>query len=340
MGQIFGTVMKWCYDITKNYGLAIILFTVFSKIVLLPVSVWVQKNSIKMVKIQPEINRIKARHYGDPDTIAEEQQKLFKREKYNPLASIIPLIIQIVLLMGVVEVIYHPMEYILRIPKEEIAVLKTESLNYVEGIDPESGSLELAAIQDIQGGEHTDAYIAVTGEETIRTINSLKMTFLGMNLGWIASVTGGIAWIVPLLAGLSSWLLAWAQNRINVLQSEQSNWNKYGMMILSVGISLYLGIFVAAGVVLYWVASNLLAIVQQILMNIAINPNDYVDHEDLEASRKELAEIEKGKEKRKWNDPLARRARADYKRFFSIGNKHLVFYSESNGFFKYYRGTI
>ena len=340
MGQIFGTVMKWCYDITKNYGLAIILFTVFSKIVLLPVSVWVQKNSIKMVKIQPEINRVKARHYGDPDTIAEEQQKLFKREKYNPLASIIPLIIQIVLLMGVVEVIYHPMEYILRIPKEEIAVLKTESLNYVEGIDPESGSLELAAIQDIQGGEHTDAYIAVTGEETIRTINSLKMTFLGMNLGWIASVTGGIAWIVPLLAGLSSWLLAWAQNRINVLQSEQSNWNKYGMMILSVGISLYLGIFVAAGVVLYWVASNLLAIVQQILMNIAINPNDYVDHEDLEASRKELAEIEKGKEKRKWNDPLARRARADYKRFFSIGNKHLVFYSESNGFFKYYRGTI
>ena len=332
--------MKWCYDITKNYGLAIILFTVFSKIVLLPVSVWVQKNSIKMVKIQPEINRIKARHYGDPDTIAEEQQKLFKREKYNPLTSIIPLIIQIVLLMGVVEVIYHPMEYILRIPKEEIAVLKTESLNYVEGIDPESGSLELAAIQDIQGGEHTDAYIAVTGEETIRTINSLKMTFLGMNLGWIASVTGGIAWIVPLLAGLSSWLLAWAQNRINVLQSEQSNWNKYGMMILSVGISLYLGIFVAAGVVLYWVASNLLAIVQQILMNIAINPNDYVDHEDLEASRKELAEIEKGKEKRKWNDPLARRARADYKRFFSIGNKHLVFYSESNGFFKYYRGTI
>jgi YidC/Oxa1 family membrane protein insertase len=97
---------------------------------------------------------------------------------------------------------------------------------------------------------------------------------------------------------------------------------------------------VAAGVVLYWVASNLLAIVQQILMNKAINPNDYVDHEDLEASRRELAQLEAGKEKRKWNDPLARRARADYKRFFSIGNKHLVFYSESNGFYKYYRGTI
>ena len=340
MGQIFGTVMKWCYDITKNYGLAIILFTVFSKIVLLPVSIWVQKNSIKMVKIQPEMNRIKARHYGDNDTIAEEQQKLFKREKYNPLASMIPLIIQIVLLMGVVEVIYHPMEYILKIPAEPIGALKTTAMQYVEGLDPESGSLELAVIEDVQSNEHTDSYIASAGEEAVRSVQSLGMTFLGMNLGWIASVTGGIAWIVPILAGLSSWLLAYAQNKINVLQAEQSKGNQYGTMILSVGISLYLGVFVAAGVVLYWIASNLLAIVQQWLLNIAINPNDYVDHADLEASRKELAELEAGKEKRKWNDPLARRARADYRRFFSIGNKHLVFYSESNGFYKYYRGTI
>ena len=185
MGQIFGTVMKWCYDITKNYGLAIILFTVFSKIVLLPVSIWVQKNSIKMVKIQPEMNRIKARHYGDNDTIAEEQQKLFKREKYNPLASMIPLIIQIVLLMGVVEVIYHPMEYILKIPAEPIGALKTTAMQYVEGLDPESGSLELAVIEDVQSNEHTDSYIASAGEEAVRSVQSLGMKFLGMNLGWM-----------------------------------------------------------------------------------------------------------------------------------------------------------
>ena len=332
--------MKWCYDITKNYGLAILLFTVFSKIVLLPVSVWVQKNSIKMVKIQPEINRIKAKYYGDKETIAEEQQKLFKREKYNPLASIIPLILQIVLLMGVVEVIYHPFEYILKIPAEEITVIKETGLAHIEGLDPESGSLELAIIDDIQSGENQVAYQNAVKETTLSSIERFKTNFLGMNLGWIASVTGGIAWIIPLLAGLSSWLLAFFQNRINILQSEQSKWNQYGTMALSVGISLYLGIFVAAGVVLYWVASNLLAIVQQYLLNLVINPLKFVDKEDLEASRKELAALEGSKTKKKWNDPLTKRAKADYKRFFSIGNKHLVFYSESNGFYKYYRGTI
>ena len=57
LSEALGYVMYFCYYLVHNYGLAIILFTLISKIVLLPVSVWVQKNSIKMVKMQPEINR-------------------------------------------------------------------------------------------------------------------------------------------------------------------------------------------------------------------------------------------------------------------------------------------
>lgn len=64
LSEALGYVMYFCYYLVHNYGLAIILFTLISKIVLLPVSVWVQKNSIKMVKMQPEINRIKANISG------------------------------------------------------------------------------------------------------------------------------------------------------------------------------------------------------------------------------------------------------------------------------------
>ena len=56
-----GAVMDWCYGFLMNYGWAILLFTLISKIILLPISVWVQKNSIKMVEIQPAVNRIKAK---------------------------------------------------------------------------------------------------------------------------------------------------------------------------------------------------------------------------------------------------------------------------------------
>lgn len=86
-GVIYGNIIdslrlcnEFCYKLLHDYGLAIILFTLISKIVLLPVSIWVQKNSIKMVKMQPDINRILIKHYGDKDEIAEEQSKLYKKK--------------------------------------------------------------------------------------------------------------------------------------------------------------------------------------------------------------------------------------------------------------------
>ena len=73
-----GFIMEWCYSFVRDYGVAIIVFTLLTKIIILPISVWVQKNSIKMVEMQPAINRIKAKFFGDADTIADEQSKLFK----------------------------------------------------------------------------------------------------------------------------------------------------------------------------------------------------------------------------------------------------------------------
>jgi len=97
--------MEWCYLLCKNYGLAIILFTLISKIILLPLSIWLQYNSIKMVKMQPELNFMKAKFFGDRERIADEESAIYKKYKYNPFISIIPTIIQLVLLMAVIEAI-------------------------------------------------------------------------------------------------------------------------------------------------------------------------------------------------------------------------------------------
>ena len=285
--EILYRALTWillrCYGLCGNYGLAILLFTLLSKIVLLPISVWLQKNSIKMVKMQPEINRLKAEHFGDPDAVAEGQAAIFKREKYHPLASVIPLVIQIVLLMGLIGAIRACMGY-----------------------------------------------------------DFVRMDFLGVDLSLIPSEGKGLLILSPILAGLSAWAMCAAQNAANVLQVEQSAWNKYGMLILSVALSLYLGWFVPVGVAVYWIASNLLAIVQLYALNAAINPKKYVDYEALEASKQELSELQHlgGGRRKLFGDAFSRREKADYKRFFSVVNKHLVFYSEASGFYKYYRGLI
>lgn len=342
--KILGYIMTFCYSIFNNYGVAIILFTFLSKIILLPISIWVQKNSIKMVKMQPEINKIKINYFGDKDKIADETAKLYKKEKYNAFISLIPLFVQILLLVGLVKVINNPLSYILNVKEDETNRFKSVLLESDSSIDPESSSLELLVVKDIKNG-NVEKYntIKVNCEDydkTIEKINGLELNFLGFDMSWIAQRQGGIAILIPIIAGLSALIMCIGQNIMNVLQQEQSKFNKWGMVVLSVGLSLYLGFFVPAGVALYWTFSNLFAVVLQWLLNIWINPKKYVDFEALEKAQAELKELSNLDKKKKRTKEQRKKERMDYKRFFKIANKKLVFYSESNGFYKYYKGII
>ena len=286
VAKIFGSILSISYRLSVgNYILAIIIFTAISKVILLPVSIWTQKNSIKMVKIQPKLNMIKVKYFGDKDKIADETTALYKQEKYTPFAGVIPMFIQIVILLGIIEVVRYP-EY--------------ADLSEIEMI---VGNIEF----------YLNPYLA-----------------------------GGWYWLMPLFAGLSALILSLAQTRMNPLQAEQSKSGQIGTAAFSVGISLILGIFVPAGVGLYWICSNLITIVQQILLNAIINPHKYIDHEALEESRKQLSELQNigtPQNRMKYN-PYASKEKADYKRFFNVANKHIVFYSERNGFYKYYEKVI
>lgn len=265
--------MALCYSWTGSYLLAIVVFTLLTKVILFPISCWMQRESIKMVQLIPDLNALKIKHYGDKDTIAEETQKLYKQKKYHPIASTIPMVIQLVLLMGVI-----------------------------------------AAVKAMLGGDTTSIYAQ------------------------IPSQLGGVSLLMPVAAGVAALLLGIGQNKLNPLQKEQSKREQWMTNGLSILISLSLGAFVTVGVCAYWIASNIFSILNQAALNLVIRPAKYIDYDALHESQKELESINAmsagvSKEDKK-------REKADYKRFFSVANKHLVFYSESSGFYKYYRATI
>lgn len=272
-------LMQPCYALTQNWWLAIALFTVLVKVILLPLSLWCQKNSIVMVQLMPELNRIKVKHFGDAEAIGEAQTKLHKQMHYHPLLSLIPLAVQILILFGLVDVAH---------------------------------------------------YITDNG-------------FPGTEfLGAQPTIDGGLSWIMPLLAGASAVVMGFAQNRINPLQREQSRAEKNMTNGLSIALSLFLGVFVAAGMCFYWICSNVTSIAVQALCNVIIKPRKHIDYNDLAQSRIELEQLENlGGPQRSWwkKDPQAAREKADYKRFMSIDGKHLVFYSEGSGFYKYFQGA-
>ena len=81
LAEALGKILGFSYNISFNYPVAIIIFTLITKIILFPINIIVQKNGIKMVKMTPEINRIKHDFYGDKERINEETFALYKKEK-------------------------------------------------------------------------------------------------------------------------------------------------------------------------------------------------------------------------------------------------------------------
>ena len=275
-----GWLMRVAYSLTGNYGLAVIVFTLMTKLVLLPVSLWVHANGIKMVRLEPAVNRLKVKYFGDPDKVADEQALLYKKAHYSPFATVIPVAVQVLLLIGLVQIIYHP-DVWLRQP-------------------------------------------------------DLNTRFLGFDLSATPTAAGGIHLLIPLLAGLAALILSLCQNKLNPLQASQGKAAQFSSMAVSVGISLVLGFTVPAGVGFYWIWSNLFTIAQQLLLNKLRPPEKEIDWAELEASRKELAAYTDTGSETVRSREEKHREKEDYKRFFSVGNKHLVFYSEGSGFYKYF----
>lgn len=87
IGILFDRVLSICCDLSRSYILGIVLFTVLTKTILFPVSLWTHRNGLKMVSLIPELNQLKMTYYGDKETIAEETQKLYKKVGYHPLQA-------------------------------------------------------------------------------------------------------------------------------------------------------------------------------------------------------------------------------------------------------------
>ena len=107
LAKIFGYVMDWCYSLTGGYVAAIALFTLLTKILLLPLSLWTNRNGLRMVSIMPDVNRLKLKYYGDKERIGDETAALYKEKHYSPFLSLIPLAIQIIILLGLIGVIHN-----------------------------------------------------------------------------------------------------------------------------------------------------------------------------------------------------------------------------------------
>lgn len=114
IAQPFGVLMEYIYRYLafENYGLAIILFTVFARLLLFPLNLSQQRSMEKQQALMPEIEALKKKYGNDKNRLQEEQQNLYTKYKINPMAGCLPMLLQFPILMALYEIIRNAEFYI------------------------------------------------------------------------------------------------------------------------------------------------------------------------------------------------------------------------------------
>lgn len=287
---IFGFIMLFFYGIVDrmngSYGIAIILFTIFARLVTMPTTLSQQKGMAKQQRLAPKIRRIQEKYAGNQQKIQEETQNLYAREGYNPMsAGCLPLLIQFPFIIGLYGVLYNPLRYAIGLDAATSQQFVDVFSNMVsDGVISVGTKVErYFPLYIIQHFNELSDYIAAKGITTISAdamskvqafIDADRFTFLGLELGIQPNYKEfNKYWLIPILSGLTSLLSA----IITQIQQKKTNpaANAPGMgctMLMMPAMSIWFAFLFPSGIGVYWIASNVFAAIQSFVMKKVMSP--------------------------------------------------------------------
>lgn len=299
LGYPLGLIMRLLYNILHSYGWSLIIFTLLVKLVMVPLSIKQQKSSAKMAAIQPQMQEIQKMYAKNQQKMNEELQKLYQRENYNPAGGCLPMLITFLVLFGLIDVIYKPMTHILGMSSDLIA--QAQGIMEGLGVAFSHYSPQTSIITSVQA--NPEAYSAL-GQDFINAVQSFDLNFLGINLGETPSLVLNIMVLIPILSGVTAFLSSWIamKNSPTPMEGPGAGTMKT-MMLISPLMSLYIAFQVPAGVGIYWIISNLLMLLQSVVLNKFYNPKEMAAKARQEAEeRREKERQERIEAKKKARD--------------------------------------
>ena len=159
--NLFGYVLNFLYELCKNYGLAMILFSILVKVIMIPLSIKQQKSMKKNTKIQSELKQIQFKYKSDPEKLNQETMALYKRENMSPFSGCLSSILQILLLFSIFYLVRSPLTYMKKIDKDAINEMKQIVQQEENG---KTNYPEIAIIRYVNGSQNQEAVNEDTGE--------------------------------------------------------------------------------------------------------------------------------------------------------------------------------
>jgi len=314
-GWPLGFVMLGCYLLTgNNYALAITLFTVITKLALLPLSVKQQKEQAKMAVFQPKLKRIQEKYGNNKERYNEEIQKLYTEEGYNPMSGCLPSLIQFPILFGVIDVVYKPIYHIFRVSNAVIDQMIEVASAAGHAFEAHSYYNQIKLLKIIQ--EET-ALFADFDQEIIAKIADFDMTLFGLDLGVVPQFTltyeGAFNWylLIPILCGVFQLGMTFYMQKSNP-QQQQAGSSMNIMLYMMPLMSVYIGFVVPAAAGFYWTLSAVVQFIQSVAFNIFLNPKKLAEQAEAEAEAAREAKKQQRAEAREKLKELQREKNAKY----------------------------
>ena len=326
ISELFGYLLNWLYDIFNNYGIAIILFSIILRIILIPITIKQQTTMKKSAKLQGKMAEIQKKYKNNPEKLNQETIELYKSEKMSPFSGCLSSILQLVIILAVFWLVSQPLTYMKKINPEIIEkytqIVQTEGttrsgyaqigvIQYAETkfreVEKEltdiTNQLEQENIENREELEIRKGELEAQKEEYNQL--RLNMDFLGIDLSKVPtqSLNDWRVYIIPVLYVITSFIsikLTTAVQTKNNKKKEviiQENENEpsepdpmeqmqamnknmtYMMPIMSVAIA----IIAPLGLALYWLISNILMIIERLIINKVMEKREEEEEESTNA---------------------------------------------------------
>ncbi len=290
-----GWLMGIIYNFVNNYFLAIFLFTLLVRVLMFPLSLKSQKSQAERAKLAPRLERLQKKYAKDPRKLQEKQQALYEKEGVSMTGGCLPMVVQMVVLFGIISVIYSPLQHLVRVPtnvidasytvlvdKGAITAEQKKSTYYKEmymlrNVDTYEGEIKAAIVKAGYTEDQAAGYIT--------TMNEVKdqFSFFGRSLlenPWNPDKGFGdisVLWLIPLISGLSAVLTSFISMQYTKQLNPAGNQPGAGCMnFMMLGwmplFSFFIAFSVPGGVGIYWICSNVIALLQTVVLNLIYNP--------------------------------------------------------------------
>ena len=161
-----GWIMKICYKLVSNYALALLIFTLITRIILLPLNIKQQKSTARMSMLQPELQKLKKKYSKNQEKLNEETMALYQKHGVNPMASCLPMLLSMLILFSMIPVIYGPLTYVSDLDKDKIEKSNTMITNIATvSQDIKSSDKTMAELLEENGGDYDKVFEVLTDDD-------------------------------------------------------------------------------------------------------------------------------------------------------------------------------